>query len=489
VNDLGTERGLHPWSEPYAEYQRRRAAKAAHREEAARKQRTRAGRSAWERVELLLDADSFTEIGSQVRHRSAAADTAGRHPPGDAVVTGHGTVDGRPVCCFAQDFTVFGGSLGEAVGAKIVRLMDLAMSSGTPVVGINDSAGGRIQEGVVAQSLYGQIFARNVRMSGTVPQISVIVGPCAGGAAYSPALTDFVVMVDGSSHMFVTGPEPTHQSTGEHVGLDELGGARMHNVRSGTAHYLATDEQDAFRYVRELLGYLPGKGERVPGLLPPEAGAGDTKGTSDLDGWLPPLPDTPYDVRELFSRVLDGHRYMEVQALYAPSVTTSFGRLGGAAVGVVATQPLVGGGMLSSAACDKTARFVRTCDTYGLPVLSFVDAPGAGRGDSPADDERGAARLLHAYAEATVPLLTVITGTAAELAYVSLGSKQIGGDINLAWPTARVDGRDAWSAAGEGLVDEVVLPRDTRSHLHRALWLLRDKRQERPPKKHDNLPL
>jgi propionyl-CoA carboxylase beta chain len=470
----------------HGEFDRRRLAKEAQRREAERKQRLRGAWSATERVEALLDPGSFTELGSQRLHWSTMPGLVDRRPPGDAVVTGHGTVDGRPVCCFAQDFTVFGGSLGEAVGEKIIRLMDLAADSGAPVVGINDSAGGRIQEGPVAQSLYGQIFERNVRMSGAVPQISLITGPCAGGAAYSPALTDFVIMVDGLSHMFVTGPEATRQSIGEVIGLDELGGARVHSEQAGTAHFLAADEEDAISCARALIGYLPRPGERLPGLLPPAPGGG-------LDGveWgrhPPSGTPTAYDARHVLAELLDNRDYLEVHALYARSVTVGFGRLGGAAVGMVATQPMVDGGWLSAAACDKAARFVRTCDAYGLPVVSLVDASGAWAADT-GDVSRSGARLIHAYAEASVPLLTVTTGSATGLAHLALGSKYIGGDVHLAWPTARIDGRDVWSAAADGTVDEVVLPSETRSRIHRGLWLLKDKRQDRPPKKHDNLPL
>jgi propionyl-CoA carboxylase beta chain len=476
---------------PYPEFARRLREKDAQRREAARKQRLRGRRSAAERVESLLDPGSFTETGSQLRHRSTAPGLAERHPPGDAVVTGHGTVDGRPVCCFAQDFTVFGGSVGEAVGEKIIRLMDVAAESGAPVIGINDSAGGRIQEGPVAQSYYGQIFARNVRMSGAVPQIFVITGPCAGGAAYSPALADFVIMVDGLSHMFVTGPDTTRQSTGEVVSLDDLGSARMHSSQAGTAHYLAADEQDAFRYARALIGYLPRRGGLLPGLVPPAPDDADSIDDPDPGCALPSDPHAPYDARDILAELLDDGGYLEVHALYARSVSVGFGRLGGAAVGVVATQPMIDGGALTAAACDKIARFVRTCNAYGLPVLSLVDAPDGGAGPvaTPGDVSRSGARLLYAYAEASVPLLTVTTRAAAGLAHVALGSKQIGADVHLAWPTASIDGRDVWAAAGDGTIDEVILPADTRRYLHRELWLLRDKQRESAPKKHGNLPI
>lgn len=408
---------------PYPEFAKRLLEKETQRQGAARKQGLRGRRSAGERVEALLDPGSFAELGSQLVHRSTAPGLADRHPPGDAVVTGHGTVGGRSVCCFAQDFTVFGGSLGEAVGEKIIRLMDVAADSGVPVIGINDSAGGRIQDGPVAQSFYGQIFTRNVRLSGAIPQIFVIAGPCAGGAAYSPALADFVIMVDGLSHMFVTGPEATRQSIGEVVSLDELGGARMHSSRAGTAHYLAADEQDAFSYARALVGYLPHRGERLPGLLPPEPGItadGPDPGRHLLSG-----AQASYDVRDILAELLDDGGYLEVQALYGRSVTVGFGRLGGAALGVVATQPMVDGGALTAAACDKAARFVRTCDAYGLPVVSLVDSPGGDTvpGGALGDLGQSGARLLYAYAEASVPMLTVTTRAAAGLAHVALGSE------------------------------------------------------------------
>lgn len=423
-----------------------------------------------------------------VRHRSRDLGLAGDPPPGDAVVTGHGLVLGRPVCVFAQDFTVFGGSLGEVAGQKIIKVMDLAMRSGAPIVGINDSVGGRIQEGVVAQSLYGEIFARNVRMSGLVPQISLMMGPCAGGAAYSPALTDFVVMVDGSSHMFVTGPAVTRGATSEDVGLDELGGARTHNTRSGNAHHLAGTEAEAIKYARDLLSHLPSGGENlvIPADLEPE--------TSDpgLETVLPGALEAAYDVRAVLNRVLDHGELLEVQRWFAPNIVVGFGRLDGRSVGVVANQPLVSGGRLDIDASEKAARFIRTCDAFGIPIVSFVDVRGhrLTAEQEWAGGVRRCAKLMYAYAEASVPLLTVIIRHAEGIGYAAMGSRGIGADLCLAWPTARIDGLDPYLAAECGQVDEVIEPADTRTWLRRALRLLNGKPTDGPPpRKHENLPL
>jgi propionyl-CoA carboxylase beta chain len=468
---------------------RRRHEERRLREDAAARLQHQRGRgTARERIELLLDPGTFTEMGAMVRHRSRDFGVAAGRPVGDAVVTGHGLVHGRPVCVFAQDFTVFGGSLGEVVGQKIIKVMDLAMRSSAPIVGINDSVGGRIQEGVVAQGLYGEIFARNVHMSGLVPQISLMMGPCAGGAAYSAALTDFVVMVDGSSHMFVTGPTVIREATGEDVGLDELGGARTHNTRSGNAHHFAATEAEAIRYARDLLSHLPSRGENLimPADLEPE--------TPDpgLETILPDALEAAYDVRAILNRVLDQGRLLEVQQWFAPNIVVGFGRLDGRSVGVVANQPLVSDGRLDMDASEKAARFIRTCDAFGIPIVSFVDvrshrltaeqewAGGVGR----------CAKLMYAYAEADVPLLTVIIRHAEGIGYAVMGSRGIGADMCLAWPTARIDGLDPYLAAECGQVDEVIEPSDTRIRLRRALRLLNGKRTDgRPPRKHENLPL
>ncbi|MGW7546779.1 acyl-CoA carboxylase subunit beta [Streptomyces sp. NPDC054770] len=467
-----------------AELSRRRAAVLAHRSHAAARQRDRGRRSAWERIAMLLDAGSFTEVGSLVRRGPMKASPSSR--PGDAVVTGHGTVHGMPVCCFAQDFTVSGGSLGEAAGRKIVKIMDLALDAGAPVIGINDSAGGRIQEGVVAQALYGEIFTRNVRMSGAVPQISVMCGPCAGGAAYSPALTDFVVMVEGTSHMFVTGPEATRHAVGERVGLEELGGARMHNTLSGTAHYLAVDEDDAFRFVRALLSHLPAAGGTPgSGMRAPGRGGAAPAGTASV-------PPPSSEAHRILSDVLDPDGFLETQALFATEAVTGFGWLGGASVGVVAARPLGTDGLMGAAECDKVARFVRTCDAFGLPIVTFAGVAGRPRPVAPAAStasRNDMPRLMYAYAEATVPLLTVLAGPVSGAGYLALGSRHLGSDIVLAWPGAGAGELDAFAAAECGAVDEVIDPDDTRERLHRALWLLRSKRRSALPRKHGNLPL
>jgi propionyl-CoA carboxylase beta chain len=423
-----------------------------------------------------------------VRHRSRDFALAADRPPGDAAVTGHGLVQDRPVFVFAQDFTVFGGSVGEVAGEKITRVMDLAMRSGAPIVGISDGVGGRIQEGVVAQGSYGEIFARNVRMSGLVPQISLMMGPCAGGAAYSAALTDFVIMVDGSSHMFLTGPAVVREATGEDVGLDELGGAWTHSTRSGTAHHCAATEAEAIRYARELLSHLPSDGERL--ILPasPEPETPDP----GLETILPEAPGTAYDVRAILTRVLDHGRLLEVQQWYAASIVVGLGRLDGRSVGVVANQALVSGGRLDMDASEKAARFIRTCDAFGIPVVSFVDVRDhrLTTEQEQAGGARRCAKLACAYAESTVPLLTVIIRHAEGIGHVVMGSRAIGADLVLAWPTARIGGLDLPLAAECGQIDAVIEPAGTRISLCRALRRLDGRpTADRPPRKHENLPL
>ncbi|MGP3690369.1 acyl-CoA carboxylase subunit beta [Streptomyces sp. IBSNAI002] len=463
---------------------------------AAQRQHAKGRRTARERIGMLLDPGSFTETGAMVRHRSRMPGLVHDRPFGDSVVTGFGTVDGRQICLFAQDFTVFGGSLGEAAGEKIVKVMDLAASAGCPIVGINDSAGGRIQEGVAAQSLYGQIFLRNVRLSGRVPQISLIMGPCAGGAVYSPALTDFVVMTDKVSHMFITGPEVIRAAMGEEVDMETLGGARTHNARSGNAHYLAADEEDAIAFTKRLLSYLPSNS----GEQPPAGGP----------GCAPPGFGTDvHDVGETIAGVMDSGTFLEVQQLFAPNIVVGLGRVDGHSVGVVANQPKSSAGCLDIDASEKAARFIRTCDAYNIPVLTFVDVPGfrPGAAQARAGAVRRGAKLAYAYAEATVPLITVITGKAYGGGYEVMGSKHLGADVNLAWPTALIGPADPstafrspqqasasglcdpYIAAEHGYVDVVIRPSDTREHVVRALRLLRGKSESLPPRKHDNIPL
>ncbi|WP_226344361.1 acyl-CoA carboxylase subunit beta [Agilicoccus flavus] len=498
---------------------------------AVEKQHAKGKKTARERIQALLDEGSFIETDGLARHRSTNFGQEGNRPYGDGVVTGYGTVDGRTVCVFSQDFTVFGGSLGEVFGEKIVKVMDLAMKIGCPVVGINDSGGARIQEGVAALGLYAEIFRRNVHASGVVPQISLVLGPCAGGAVYSPAITDFVVMADQTSHMFITGPDVIKTVTGETVDFEELGGARTHNTRSGVAHYMAFDEDDAIAYVQELLSYLPQNNLDDPVVFEAEPFEGTTPQDEALDAFVPDSAHTPYDMRTVIEAVLDEGVFTEVHALFAPNILCGFGRVEGRSVGVVANQPSQLAGTLDIDASEKAARFVRTCDAFGIPVLTFVDVPGFLPGT---DQEwngiiRRGAKLLYAYAEATVPLVTVITRKAYGGAYDVMGSKHLGADINLAWPTAQIavmgaqgavnilyrrqiqkvvdEGGDVeaaraafvdeyettlanpYVAAERGYIDAVIPPSETRRHVVHALRALRTKHKTLPAKKHGNIPL
>ena len=507
----------------------RRIEEAVHAGSAAavEKQHARGKKTARERVLLLLDPDSFTELDEFARHRSTSFGMEDRRPYGDGVITGFGTIDGRPVCVFSQDVTVFGGSLGQVYGEKIVKIIDLALKTGCPIIGLNEGGGARIQEGVVSLGLYGEIFKRNTHASGVIPQISLIMGAAAGGHVYSPALTDFVVMVDQTSQMFITGPDVIKTVTGENVSMEELGGGRTHNTKSGNAHYLAADEEDAISYVRTLIGFLPQNNlEDAPAFEVENAREPDDI-DRDLDSLIPDSPNQPYDMHEVISRVLDDADFLEVQTLFAPNVVVGFGRIDGHSVGVVANQPLHFAGCLDIDASEKAARFVRTCDAFNIPVITFVDVPGFLPGT---DQEwngiiRRGAKLIYAYAEATVPLVTVITRKAYGGAYDVMGSKHLGADFNLAWPTAQIAvmgaqgavnilyrkelaaSEDAetmradliteyedelanpYLAAERGYVDAVISPHETRIEIARALRLLRTKRQTLPPKKHGNIPL
>ncbi|HKT00213.1 MAG TPA: acyl-CoA carboxylase subunit beta [Rugosimonospora sp.] len=492
---------------------------------AVEKQHSRGKKTARERIELLLDPGSFVELDELARHRSSAFDMPASRPYGDGVVTGYGTIDGRPVCVFAQDFTVFGGSLGEVFGEKIVKVMDLAMKTGCPVIGINDSGGARIQEGVVSLGLYGEIFFRNVRASGVIPQISLVMGPCAGGAVYSPAVTDFTVMVDQTSHMFITGPDVIKTVTGEDVGMEELGGARTHNTKSGNAHYLAAGEEDAIEYVKGLLSYLPSNNLDEPPVFESPASLAVSDEDLALDTLIPDSANQPYDMHRVIEHVVED--FLEVQALYAQNIVVGFGRVEGRPVGVVANQPMHFAGCLDIAASEKAARFVRTCDAFGVPILTFVDVPGflPGTGQEWDGIIRRGAKLIYAYAEATVPKVTVITRKAYGGAYDVMGSKHLGADLNFAWPTAQIavmgaqgavnilyrsELREAadplalraelvaeyedtlanpYIAAERGYVDSVIAPSTTRIQVVRALRALRTKRETLPPKKHGNIPL
>ncbi|MFF3270119.1 acyl-CoA carboxylase subunit beta [Streptomyces chrestomyceticus] len=497
---------------------------------AVEKQHAKGKLTARERVELLLDEGSFVELDEFARHRSTNFGLEKNRPYGDGVVTGYGTVDGRTVCVYSQDFTIFGGSLGEVYGEKIVKVMDFALKNGCPVVGINDGGGARIQEGVAALGLFAEIFRRNVHASGVIPQISLIVGPCAGGAVYSPAITDFTVMVDQTSHMFITGPDVIKTVTGEDVGFEELGGARTHNSTSGVAHHMAGDEKDAIEYVKALLSYLPSNNLSEPPAFPEEADLGTSDYDRELDTLIPDSANQPYDMHTAIEHVLDDGEFLETQALFAPNMVTGFGRVEGHAVGIVANQPMQFAGTLDINASEKAARFVRTCDAFNVPVLTFVDVPGFLPGTDQEWDGiiRRGAKLIYAYAEATVPLITVITRKAFGGAYDVMGSKHLGADLNLAWPTAQIavmgaqgavnilhrrtlaaiedqDAQDArrqeliqeyedallnpYVAAERGYVDAVIMPSETRRHIVRGLRTLRNKRESLPPKKHGNIPL
>lgn len=507
----------------------RRLEEAVHAGSAAavEKQHARGKQTARERIEMLLDEGSFIELDEFARHRSTAFGMERRRPYGDGVITGFGTVDGRQVCVFSQDFTVFGGSLGQVFGEKIVKVMDFALKTGCPLIGINDSGGARIQEGVVSLGLYGEIFRRNTHASGVIPQISLIMGPCAGGAVYSPAITDFTVMVDRTSQMFITGPDVIKTVTGEDVSMEDLGGGRTHNTTSGNAHYLGADEEDAIGFVRELLSYLPQNNLDEPPAFAVDVDLEVDDDDRRLDLLIPDSPNQPYDMHEVITGVLDDGDFLEVQSLYAANIITGYGRVEGRPVGIVANQPQVLAGCLDINASEKAARFVRTCDAFNIPVITFVDVPGFLPGT---DQEwngiiRRGAKLLFAYAEATVPLVTVITRKAYGGAYDVMGSKHLGADINLAWPTAQIavmgaqgavnvlyrrelaehpdpDARRAeliteyedelanpYLAAERGYVDAVIHPRQTRTEITRALRLLRNKREQLPPKKHGNIPL
>ncbi|HET6500723.1 MAG TPA: acyl-CoA carboxylase subunit beta, partial [Amycolatopsis sp.] len=436
-------------------YRRYDEAVHAGSQRAVERQHSKGKKTARERIDLLLDPGSFVELDELAQHRSTNFGQEHNRPYGDGVVTGYGTVDGRPVCVFSQDVTVFGGSLGEVYGEKIVKVMDLAIKTGRPIIGINEGGGARIQEGVVSLGLYGEIFRRNTQASGVVPQISLIMGANAGGHVYSPALTDFVVMVDQTSHMFITGPDVVKTVTGEEVTFEELGGARTHNTKSGNAHYLASDEEDAVSYVKELLSFLPSNNlSEAPVFEAPEPSGtsipdGVTESDLELNTVIPDSPNQPYDMHEVITRVLDDGEFLEIQELFAPNVLVGFGRVDGCSVGVVANQPTQFAGCLDIDASEKAARFVRTCDAFNVPVLTFVDVPGFLPGT---DQEwngiiRRGAKLIYAYAEATVPLITVITRKAYGGAYDVMGSKHLGADLNLAWPTAQVAVMGAQGAA------------------------------------------
>jgi propionyl-CoA carboxylase beta chain len=493
----------------------------------AARQHAKGKYTARERLDMLLDGGSFTELDELARHRCFAFGMEQDRPSGDGVITGFGTIAQRPVCVFAHDFTVFGGSLGEVFGEKIVKIMDLALNTGCPIIGLNDSGGARIQEGVASLALYGEIGRRNVRASGVIPQISLIMGPCAGGAVYSPAMTDFIVMVERTSHMFVTGPEVIREATGEVVGMADLGGAGTHATRSGAVHQAASDEPAAIDFVKRLLSYLPSNCREQPPWVGALRDLHKTRRDDELDSVLPESSHQPYDMRTVIERVLDTGTLLELQPLFAPNIVCGFGRVEGRSVGVVANQPLRMAGVLDINASEKAARFVRTCDAFNIPILTFVDVPGFLPG---AQQEwngiiRRGAKLAYAYAEATVPLVTVITRRAYGGGYGVMGSKHLGADINLAWPSAEIavmgaraavtviyhkelsrDHSDEglrrelteayertllnpYSAADRGYIDAVIRPSETRLYVSRALRQLRSKCVGPVVRKHGNIPL
>jgi propionyl-CoA carboxylase beta chain len=478
-----------------------------------------------ERLERLLDRGSFVELDRYARHRTTEFGMSERRPYGDAVVTGYGTVFGRKVFVFSQDFTVFGGSLSEVFAEKICKVMDLAVKYGCPVIGINDSGGARIQEGVVSLAGYAEIFWRNVQSSGVVPQLSLVMGPCAGGAVYSPAITDFVLMVEGTSYMFITGPDVVKTVTGEDVSFEELGGAVTHASRSGVAHFIASDEETCLEDARYLLSFLPQNNLDAP----PYAAPSDPVGREDpeLDTLIPDNPNKPYDIKSVIQRVVDDGDFLEVHERFAENIVCGFARLGGHSVGVVGNQPHSLAGVLDIDSSVKGARFVRTCDAFNIPLVTFVDVPGflPGTAQEWGGIIRHGAKLLYAYAEATVPKLAVITRKAYGGAYDVMSSKHIRADFNVAWPTAEVavmgpegavniifrkeldeaddpDARRAeliadykerfanpYSAAERGYVDDVIEPRRTRPVLIDALETALTKREPRPKRKHGNIPL
>jgi propionyl-CoA carboxylase beta chain len=492
---------------------------------AVEKQHARGKLLARERVERLLDPGSFVELDRFVRHREVEFGMGDRRPWGDAVVAGYGTVFGRPICLFSQDFTVFGGSLSEVFAEKICKVMDMAVKVGCPVVGINDSGGARIQEGVVSLAGYAEIFWRNVQASGVIPQISLILGPCAGGAVYSPAITDFVLMAEGSSYMFITGPDVVKTVTGEDVTQEELGGAAAHASRSGVAHLVGADEEAVLDDARYLLSFLPQNNLEPPPYATPADPVG--REAPELDSLIPDSANKPYDIKRVIRAVVDDADFMELQADYAQNIVCGFARLGGHSIGVVGNQPNALAGVLDIDASVKAARFVRTCDAFGIPLVTFVDVPGflPGTAQEWGGIIRHGAKLLYAYAEATVPKLTVITRKAYGGAYDVMSSKHIRADVNVAWPTAEVavmgpegavnivfrqelaaaadpEARrveliadyqerfaNPYSAAERGYVDDVIRPRMTRPYLIRALEMHLSKREPTPKRKHGNIPL
>ncbi len=505
--------------------QLRKESQAGGGEERIARQRAQGKMTARERIELLLDKGSFREIDAFVVHRENKFGMNEKTYLGDSVVTGWGTIDGRLVYVYSQDFTVFGGSLSQVHAEKVCKVMDMAMRNGAPIIGINDSGGARIQEGVVSLGGYADIFLRNTLASGVVPQISAIMGPCAGGAVYSPALTDFIFMVKKSSYMFITGPDVVKAVTGEEVSFEELGGAMTHNSLSGVAHMAAESEADCLWLIREMLSYMPSNNmEDAPFK---SSSDNNLRAEAKLNTIVPDNPNKPYDIKEVIQLVVDNGEFYEIQEHYAPNIVIGFARLGGHSVGIVANQPMVLAGVLDINASEKAARFVRFCDCFNIPLIVFEDVPGFLPG---IDQEHGGiirngAKLLYAFCEATVPKITVVTRKAYGGAYCVMNSKHIRADLNIAWPTAEIavmgpdgavniiyrrelaeaedpDTRRAelveeyreqlanpYIAAQRGYIDDVIEPSQTRPRLINALNMLQNKRDQNPPKKHGNMPL
>ena len=494
---------------------------------AEEKQHAKGKGTARERIEMLVDPDSFTEIDEFARHRAQNFGMEKNRPYGDGVIIGTATVDGRPIALYSQDFTVFGGSLGEVHAEKIVKIAEFALKSGIPLIGINDSGGARIQEGVASLNGYGRIFRLNTRSSGVIPQISLILGPCAGGSAYSPALTDFTVLVKETSNMFITGPDVIKTVTGEDVGMEELGGAFTHNTKSGNAHYMADSEADAIDYVKALLSYLPSNNMDGSPVLPPTETLEKSATDTALNTLIPDSPNQPYDMKVLIQALVDEAEFLEVHALYAPNIVVGFARIEGQSIGIIANQPSQLAGTLDINSSEKAARFLRFCDAFNIPILTLVDVPGFMPGTEQEWNGiiRRGAKLLYAYAEASVPLVTLITRKAYGGAFIVMGSKYLGSDINFAWPTAEIavmgaqgavnilyrkdlaEAKDQnakraeliteytekfsnpYLAAERGTIDSVIEPEDSRQYITKAFRTLKTKRDTLPARKHGNIPL
>jgi len=506
-------------------HDRRELAKQGGGADRVEKQHKQGKLTARERLDLLLDSGSFRELDMFVTHRSSDFGMGDKKYLGDSVVTGWGTIEGRLAYVFSQDFTVFGGSLSQVHAEKIIKVMDLALKNGAPVIGLNDSGGARIQEGVVSLGGYADIFLRNTLASGVVPQISAIMGPCAGGAVYSPALTDFIFMVKNTSYMFITGPDVVKSVTHEDVSFEELGGAAVHNSKSGVAHFAADSEADCLFMIRRLLSYLPQNNLEDPPFVKTQDDP--LRMEEALNSIVPDSPNKPYDMKEVIQYITDGGDFYEVQESFAMNIVVGFARLGGHSVGIVAQQPQVLAGVLDIDASEKAARFIRFCDAFNIPIITFEDVPGflPGVGQEHAGIIRSGAKLLYAYCEATVPKITIVTRKSYGGAYCVMNSKHIRGDLNLAWPSAEIavmgpegavniifrneikaaadpvakkaelvaEYREKFAnpyvAAEWGYIDDVIEPKETRPRLINALEMLQNKRDANPPKKHGNIPL